>query len=304
MQTLSTIQQADIVRLMQSRQMQRLILVINALLVVWIAAQLAGLTWQFIAPAEQVQQEVVDTGSAPVQRNEETVLIRQLPDWHLLGVVTQQAAAPVRTDVPKDAPDTQLKLVLRGSLSSDDQKHARAIIADPRGNEEQYAIGDNLPGNAELSEIYPDRVILERNGRYETLRLPQDQDNRKSPVNITARSSRPAASAATPAQRLEAISRQVRKNPKTLYEVVRPVPKQDEQGNLVGYTLQPGRDKELFEQLGLQSGDIAVQINDQRLDDPTSSAAALKSIQDGAEVTMTVLRDGQEQVMSFSLPAE
>jgi len=301
-------QQVDIVRLMQSTQMRRIILVINLLLVIWIASQLASLTWGFFTPAEDLAPAVVEPAATPVQRNEEQDLIRQMPGWHLMGVVSQQAA-PVRAAVPIEAPDTRLKLVLRGALSSDDPKHARAIIADPRGKEDQYAIGDNLPGNAELSEIHPDRVILMRNGRYETLRLPQDQLQNNatvSTVNTSLRSAPQPRSGPrpSPVQRLQDLTRRVQKNPVTLYEVVRPVPKQDEEGNIVGYTLQPGRDRELFNHLGLQAGDVVIQINDLKLDSAASSAQALKSVQNGQEVTMTVLRDGQEQVMSFSLPEE
>jgi general secretion pathway protein C len=299
-------QQVDFVRLMQSPQMRRVIQVVNVLLVIWIASQLAILTWGFLAPAEDAAPAVVETAAAPVQRNEELELIRQIPAWHLMGVVTRQAA-PVVAEVPIEAPDTRLKLVLRGALSSDDPRHARAIIADPRGKEEQYAIGDNLPGNAELSEVHPDRVILKRNGRYETLRLPQDQKqqvNTVSAVNTSLRSAPRPRAGAGPVERLQDISQRVRQNPVTLYEVVRPVPKQDEDGNIVGYILQPGRDRELFDHLGLEAGDVVVQINDLKLDNAASSAQALKSVQNGQEVSMTVLRDGQEQVLSFSLPGE
>ena len=62
--------------------------------------------------------------------------------------------------VPVDAPDTQLKLTLRGVFSCDNKEEARGIVADPKGNEESYGIGDAIPGNATLSEVYPDRVIL------------------------------------------------------------------------------------------------------------------------------------------------
>jgi general secretion pathway protein C len=223
-----------------------------------------------------------------------------------MGVVSQQAA-PARAAAPIEAPDTRLKLVLRGALSSDDPEHARAIIADPRGKEDQYAIGDNLPGNAELSEVHPDRVILKRNGRYETLRLPQDKQQntlRVSATNTSLRSTVRPPARSSPAQRLQSISQAVRRNPVSLYEVVRPVPKQDEEGNIIGYILQPGRDRELFNHLGLQAGDVVVQINDLKLDNAANSAQALRSVQNGQEVTMTVLRDGQEQVMTFNLPLE
>ncbi len=244
MQTIASMQQVDFVRLMQSTQMRRVILGINLLLVIWIASQLASLTWGFFAPDRETGPAAVETAAAPVQRNEELELIRQIPGWHLMGVVSQQAA-PVREAAPIEAPDTRLKLILRGALSSDDPEHARAIIADPRGKEDQYAIGDNLPGNAELSEVHPDRVILKRNGRYETLRLPQDQQqnqqkNTVSAMNTSLRSAAPPQPGTSPAQRLQAISQRVQQNPVSLYEVVRPVPKQDEEGNIIGYVLQPG----------------------------------------------------------------
>jgi general secretion pathway protein C len=304
MQTIASMQQVDFVRLMQSAQMRRVIMVVNLLLVIWIASQLARLTWGFFAPVEEAAPAMVETAVSPIERNEELELIRQIPGWHLMGVVSQQAA-PARAAVPIEAPDTRLKLTLSGALSSDDPEHARAIIGDPRGKEDQYAIGDSLPGNAELSEIHPDRVILMRNGRYETLRLPQDQQqtNTVSALNTSQRSApRRTQVRDSPAQRLQAISKRVRQNPVSLYEVVRPVPKQDEDGNILGYTLQPGRDRELFDHLGLQSGDVVVQLNDLKLDNAANSAQALKSVQNGQEVTMTVLRDGQEQVLSFTLP--
>ena len=299
-------QQVDFVRLMQSPLMRRIILGVNVLLVIWIASQLAALTWGVLAPAEDATPAVVETAAAPVQRNEELELVREIPGWHLMGVVSQQAA-PVAAAVPIEAPDTRLKLVLHGVLASDDAQHARAIIADPRGKEEQYAIGDSLPGNAELSEVHPDRVILKRNGRYETLRLPQDQrqpTNTIAAVNTSLRSAPRSRVRAGPAQRLQNISRRVRQNPVSLYEVVRPVPKQDEEGNIVGYTLQPGRDRELFTHLGLEAGDVVVQINDLKLDNAASSAQALRSVQNGQEVSMMVLRDGQQRLLRFTLPQE
>jgi general secretion pathway protein C len=216
-----------------------------------------------------------------------------------MGVVTQQAA-PVKQATPVDAPDTRLKLVLRGALASDDKQHARAIIADPRGQEEQYSIGDTLPGNAELSEVYPDRVILMRNGRYETLRLPQD--NKPGAGNSAASFSAGRQPAVSPAQRLQNMRQQLQKSPKSLYGLVRATPQKGEDGNIVGYVLAPGRDPELFEQVGLEEGDVVVQVNDIKLDNPANSARALKSVQSGESVSVTVLRGGEEQVLTLNLP--
>ena len=298
-----SLQQSDVIRLMRGQHMQRVIWVINLLLVIWIASQLASLTWGLLAPSETPEPAAVVTGDIPARADPGQQLVRQLPNWHLMGEVTRQAA-PVKQAAPVDAPDTRLQLVLRGVLASDDKENARAIIADPRGKEDQYGIGDKLPGNVELSEVYPDRVILMRNGRYETLRLPQDK--KSGGTTVAARKSTARATtgrrATSPAERLQNVRKQLKQSPKSLYGLVRATPHKGDDGSVVGYAVSPGRDPALFEQVGLQAGDVVMQVNDIRLDNPANSARALKSVQSGESVSVTVLRGGAEQVLTLNLP--
>src|SRR5215469_11792392 len=42
------------------------------------------------------------------------------------------------------------------------------------GDEEPYAIGATVPGGAVIRAIFPDRVMLDRGGQIEALRLPKD----------------------------------------------------------------------------------------------------------------------------------
>lgn len=272
-------------------------MVINILLVVWIASRLASLTWDLLAPADTATEVEATVDTAAPAANPDRQLITQLPSWHLMGEAAR-APQPTRTATPVDAPETRLKLILRGALASNDPDNARAIIADPRGKEEQYAIGDRVPGNAELSEVHPDRVILKRNGRYETLRLPKTQKRGNTVASRTVSS----RSMDTPQQRLANARQQLKQSPKKLGNLIRATPKRGEDGKTVGYVLSPGRDPELFAQVGLQPGDVAIQINEIKLDNPSNSARALKSMQGGDSVTVTVLRDDQEQVISLDWP--
>jgi general secretion pathway protein C len=293
-----SLQNTDLVRIMEGKGARRVMLIINLLLVAWIASILANLTWNLLAPPPAPLEPVaVDTGSAAARPDPGLQLIKQLPGWHLMGKV-ELAPAPVKVSAPIDAPDTRLNLVLHGSLASEDKDRARAIIADPKGKEDQYAIGDTLPGNAELSEIYPDRVILMRGGRYETLRLPDDGQSRNSPGLRRTVSRSPVV----PADRLRTVRQQLKQSPRSLYGIVRTTPMKDEDGTIKGYQLSPGRDPQLFEQLGLLEGDVVVQVNDIRLDKEENGVKALKSVQSGDAVSLTVLRNGVEEVMSFSLP--
>ena len=295
MQTLS-LQQADLIRILQSRHTKTAIRVINLLLVIWIASMLATLTWDLLSPEEAVEQTETVTETAALPVSPDRQLISQMPAWHLMGVA-KQGNQPVQTTTSLDAPETKLKLILKGALASTDPEHARAIIADPRGKELQYAVGEKLPGNAELSEIHADRIILKRNGRFETLRLPKDK---KSSNTVASRSVR-ARPTASPQRRLNNARQQLKKGA-NLANLVRATPKRGKGGKTVGYILSPGRDPDLFAQVGLQQGDVAIQINDIKLDNPTNSARALKSMQSGDSVSVTVLRGGQEQVVSLDWP--
>jgi len=296
-QTLS-LQQADIIRVLQSPQTRRVILVINLLLIVWIASILASLTWDLFSPDAAIEPVEAVADAAAVQVNPDRQLISQMPGWHLMGVA-RQSSAPVQASTPVTAPETKLKLILRGVLASNDPDNARAIIADPRGKELQYGLGDTLPGNAELSEVHPDRIILKRNGRFETLRLPKTE---KGSTRVASRSVSARRSTQSPQQRLTNARQQLRQSPGNLSNLIRATPKRGQGGKTVGYVLSPGRDPDLFAQVGLQSGDVAIQINDIKLDNPSNSARALKSMQSGESVTVTVLRNEQEEVLSLEWP--
>ncbi len=215
MKTLS-LQSTDWVRVMQGSRMQALVTVINLLLVVWIAWLLASMTWDLINGNEPLEMTTPATQAVTPPVNQHAQLVRQLPNWHLFGEAARDVK-PVKSTAPVDAPDTRLKLVLRGAFSSGDEAFSRAIIADPRGKELMYAIGDKLPGNAELSEVHADRVILMRSGRYETLRLPLDE---RSTRDRASRSRRPATTN-SPGQRLGSIRQTLKQNPKSLYGLVR-----------------------------------------------------------------------------------
>ena len=186
---LQTLQPGEMVQLMQGRPMRLVTVAINLLIVVWIAWMLANLTLELMETGEPVDQPVTVEAPPAPQEDQYRMLVGQMSSWKLMGEAKVKTAEPARPAAPVVAPETRLKLTLRGSLDSDDTDLARAIIADQRGDEELYSIGDEVPGNAELSEIHIDRVILLRGGRYETLSLPDDAESSGSGGRAAPRSS-------------------------------------------------------------------------------------------------------------------
>ncbi|HHJ17965.1 MAG TPA: type II secretion system protein GspC [Gammaproteobacteria bacterium] len=286
---------------MRPERIRQLANPVNVLLAVWLAWLLADLSWLLIpssgtesAPVTaQVPVPAPATGSPP--RIDE----RQIASWHLFGEAGKTAAAPVRKST-LNAPETRLKLTLRGVFASDEGAQARAIIGDPRGKENSYSLGDPLPGGATLSEIHPDRIILERNGRFETLRLPKQKT---SGVSAARRGIRPATSgSAGKAAAFSKYRAEIKQNPASFLNYVRATPAR-QNGKFIGFRLQAGKQRGALKELGLMPGDIVTQINGVQIDSPARGMKAMQALSEGSSVNITLLRGGQETSMSLTLPS-
>jgi general secretion pathway protein C len=273
--------------------------IINLLLIVWLSWQLARLSWLLIPGPEPAQEPVSGSTAVQVQARQARFDERQLASWHLFGEPKKEQ--PVKAK-PVDAPETRLKLTLSGVFASDEPERARAIVGDPRGQEESYAVGDPLPGGATLSEIYPDRIILERGGRFETLRLPKEESV-AGPRRVSHRDAL-RASSSTGSGRAAAFRRyrnEIRRNPASFLNYVRATPHK-EGGRFVGFALQEGPQSGAFQELGLSPGDVVTAINGVEIESPADGLKAMQALREGDSVNVTLLRDGQETTLSFTLP--
>jgi len=92
-------------------------------------------------------------------------------------------------------PTTSMQLILRGAFTSTNPERGSAIIEGPDGKTHSYRVGNRLYGQAELRQVYADRVVLSRNGELETLQFPviqptsneESNDNRNTAGDIENR---------------------------------------------------------------------------------------------------------------------
>jgi general secretion pathway protein C len=210
---------------------------------------------------------------------------------HLFGEVSRDAPA-ISSDAALTAPDTGLSLQLRATITADDPKVAHAIIADSSGSEKVYFAEMPLPGGAVLQKIQPDLVILSRSGQLEVLRLPRAMGG-GSP-----------AAAAPSAARFPVVQAEVEEfvtqNTAGFLEVVRPQPFMPN-GQLKGYRIYPGPNRQQFAALGLRAGDLITEINGVVLNNPAQGTEVFRSLGGATQVTVTLERDGQPQVLSLNL---
>ncbi len=285
------------------QRIRQLIGLINLLLVIWLAWQLAALTWMLVPQPDEPAPRPAAVVTTPAVQSRQQADEQRLARLHLFGVAGKAPLVKSKLTAPVDAPETRLKLTLHGLFASPDKDSSRAIVADPRGKEEIYSIGDPLPGGARLSEIFPDRIILERNGRFETLRLPRLKiDTGSSNGRNSSRRSLPTNPAAGNAAAFQKYRSEIKQNPSAFLDYVRATPAR-KSGKFIGFRLQAGRQRGALKELGLEPGDIVTSINGVEIDSPAKGMKAMQALGEGNSVSVTLLRSDQEVSVNLSLPS-
>ena len=87
-----------------------------------------------------------------------------LSSLNLFGRVRETATPQI-----VDAPETKLNLELQGVFISQNEKASSAIVSEKNKPGELFHIGDRLPGNAVLSAVYNDHILIRRGSRTEKL---------------------------------------------------------------------------------------------------------------------------------------
>ncbi len=139
--------------------------------------------------------------------------------------------------------------------------------------------------------MYTDRVVLNENGRLTNLRLPEEyKASTAAPVRRTTSQRR------TVAPQTQSIQSVVSQNVARLADVIRPTP-YFVNGQQQGYRVYPGRDRRQFAALGLRPGDLIKDIDGQALTDPTQAMQIFQSLGTASQVSVTVERNGQPEVI-------
>lgn len=298
----------SLARLLRGGRVPQVARFANFLFVLWVAYILAQLTWSLI-PAPTTLPAPKDGNFLPATQLVQATAPKygQIVGWHLFGRAKSVESVERRPDASIEAPETRLNLKLMGVLSSDEKDSARAIIAGPKGDQKIYSIGAQLPGDAELIEIHPDRVILKRNQRRETLRLEQlvgSRGRRKSlsaATNSKVGSKRGRKLNASASALLESYQEKLESDPGEMVRIIRPVPAV-KGGKFIGYRLGASKNNKLLKNFGLAPNDIVIEVNGIKLTDMSKGLAAANKLRSAKEFNITVLRGGREVNLSVVLP--
>jgi general secretion pathway protein C len=263
-------------------------------LVVLIAWLIARIVWLLIpgpSPGDAIDAAPMQAGGRTESRGQPDV--QAIAGAHIFGEASREAAPPPAADHDNLA-ETRLSLSLKGTITANDDDLSIAIIADTANEEKVYAIRDTVVPGTTLHAVYADRVILNHGGALEALKLPKDFPQSAQQVRRVATPPVSRAADANPS-----IQEVVSENVTKLADVIRPTP-YFVAGQQQGYRVYPGRDRKQFAALGLRPGDLIKDIDGAALTDPQQAMEIFQSLGSADQVSVTVERNGQPEVLVLS----
>ena len=290
--------------------------VASAGLIVLLARQLAGITWTLI-PGERIDAPAAAINPATLPRPPESSSpdIEVIAGAHLFGEYVEQAPEPA---VPMlEAPETELDLLLKATVSEAHRDRLGAAVIAGAGSERTYTAGDEIEGTggAMLHAIFSDRVILNFAGQFQTLRLPRNGAAQNGLSIVTATpgiaargmaepgiaapnptTPNPFASS-SPTAPVSASTPTLNEMALRLSAVINAVP-HVEQGVVVGFRVNPEHDPAPFEALGFKPGDVVTEINGTTLTDPGQALQAFERLGESAQANLVLIRDGAPRVLT------
>ncbi len=260
--------------------------IVAGVAVVGIAWQAAQLTWLLLA-SNTAAPSSADSAPVTTQPAVATVNPQSIASAHLFGIAGANSGAD-----PGNLPQSQTSLVLAGTMALDDPEAGYAIIGESAANAKFYRVGAVINGIARLHSVYPDRVIIDRNGSLETLVLPRGiPSSAPVPAVRNVVTTNPVG---------ENLRRLAANNPAALGELLRAQPVFSN-GVQKGFRIYPGRDRQQFTRLGLQPGDLVTSINGSALDDPNRSSEILNTLTASSTAQITVERNGTSQQLTLDM---
>ena len=267
-----------------SKKLTRLCVV---LFTIYVAYLCASLIWFVV---EEPQPAMPISFSKDGDSSQARQVLRPVDRYHLFG---RPGAAQVVAEAPKEAPKTRLRLLLKGVFTGEDGGRSGAIIEEIGKSAEYYKLGDSLPGNVKLAEVYADRVILDRAGNYEALFF--EESSKASVISaVVSQPRRKAGNVRTPEDFIEEATARLSENPEQAL-------------NSVGLGVSDGGgyvfkgNNPMLAGMNLKKGDVIRSVNGHTLGDVNKDKEMMREIYQQGSVEVEVVRDGASFFVNYPL---
>ncbi len=224
-----------------------------------------------------------------------------IADYHIFG------SSQVLTETPLMTGESSLKLSLSGTMASENKKIGLAYIANTQGIQKKFRVGEKVFELATLTEIYPDYVVLNRNGRNEKLMLTEvsrvDSKVRNSNTNLQSnKKSAVLNHLKTPENKnWQELMNQQKFDPTKISSIVGNVNLMtDQAGQIQGVKVANLVQGDTLSKFGLQSNDVITSINGSKVN-ASNLLSIRKTLEENPNATVTIKRNGKLQNIQVNL---
>ena len=289
-----------------------LALVAHALVLLATGYLVVSAVWFFAygpEPAPLAAERVADRDSS------QELDIDAIAALHLFGKPAATSAPAIAAT--EQLQETSLSLVLVGVFAADDGGLSSALIARSGRPAKRYQVGDRLPGNAKLAEVYWDRVVITRGGARELVRFPKVQEivqavepEMPPPADSGPLPDRPPAVEAAPEPApgdedeeaaLIGYVDQLPADPQQALQEIGLAPA-DGAGDS-GYVVGALADRPELSHTGLQRGDRILSVNGRPLGDPAKDRLEVADIVAAGPARLEIQRGDRQFVVTVALNA-
>ena len=281
-------------------------LLATAGVLVWSATYVAGLVWHVLATDVNVsatESLVASNPSVADKRRVDTVDLQRLQSVFVLQTQGQRAVVAADSDVEVSAEQTRLLLTLQGVVLSSVAAQSRAIIGSGEA-QQGYKPGDSIadmPGDVVLQAVYERYVLLDNNGRTETLRMDEapSENALSGSQSLSALTEVTAPAANTTPASGNAPAAPGQFAGKAFTDLVRILPVVEpadspQAGALRGLQIRHGSRQDFLSAVGLQQGDLITGVNGNPLQDAAQLPQLLQQMSDSPTVALQIVRDEQQ----------
>lgn len=240
--------------------------------------------------SQNILEATTETETFPAKN--EKVDYSLIASKNILGALS--SARETQNNVSVAKPISTLPLELIGTFVTD-KENSFAIIENKKKNEQDsFAIGDAVFGEAQLVSIAQDRVEIQRNGQTETLLI--DQVKTKGPTAEGGFTNVGNDEYVVDEKELDAAL----ENIPLLLSQARAIP-YFKDGKSVGLRLFAIKPGSLFKKVGLENGDILKAINGQSLADPTQALKLFEQLKEERSITVALERNTQAREFKYQI---
>jgi general secretion pathway protein C len=228
----------------------------------------------------------------------------------VFNLVPQETTAPVVVE------DLHLNLIGVSELSSG---KSFAIIEDRSGQQSVYRLGEMIPNAGKLVEVQKDRVIIDRGGRRVALNLPKDTlpGPVVAPKPIAVPPAIDSANSGSDSggddfdPNVTDLGDNRYQVPKAtldysinhmseLFTQIRAVPN-IQNGRTNGFSLSEIEPGSVFDEMGLEEGDILHSVDGQQVTDPGQAMQMMSMLRNRNQLTVQVLREGKPVTLTYTI---